>query len=400
VKLLFLTWDGPGTTYHETLFMPLLDAARRPGDTVEHVQLTWDADERTGRLERLAPSMGMTFRAWPVPRSGLRWLAPVVLLRLSIWTARRIRAGEVDTVLARSTLPAAATLLARRLAGDRFDFVFDADGLEADEKVEFGAWSSRGPAYKLFAFIERTAVRRAAVVLVRTGRAATILQARAKVPASRFEVVSNGKDAAEYEPLTERERLQIRADLGVGNREPLLVYVGSIGPQYRLDLMVATVAKLLDRHPEARWLVITPEQHQKQVQAACANLPAGSVIILEAAPSAVPRYLAAADLGLAYRSPTRSQQAVAPIKVGEYLLCGVPVVSSRGVGDLDRLARERALLAVDDEDAPARVVTWLIDEIMVDREGYRDDARRLGMAEFSLERGADDYRRAFDRLAG
>src|SRR5690606_31076769 len=57
-------------------------------------------------------------------------------------------------------------------------------------------------------------------------------------------------------------------------------------------------------------------------------------IILKKVPvSEVSDYLNAADLGFGLRQPTYSMQGVAPIKLGEYLLTGLPVIASKGIGD-------------------------------------------------------------------
>jgi glycosyltransferase involved in cell wall biosynthesis len=396
MRLLFLTWDGPGTTYHETLFVPLLARARRSYDRIALLQLTWGATQRSARISRLAKEHDLSFQAWEVPRGVGKLFAPLVLVRTSLWMARGVGRGRFDTIMARSTLPAAVTLLAALLSRRRFSFIFDADGLEADEKVEFGSWRQGGVAYRCFTIVERAAVRRSDIVLVRTARAAQILAARADVPLDRFLVVSNGKDESQYVPVARAERDRIRAAMEIPAGAPLVAYVGSIGPQYRLEQMVETFDAVRRRSPDARLLLLTPRQHHEQVRAACAELPGGSVTIKEALPAEVPSYLGVADLGLAYRSSTLSQQAVAPIKVGEYLLCGVPVVYTEGVGDLDRLARQRSVLSVANAGDPERVARWFVDEVLPHRNQVREEARMLGVAEFSIRRGASDYRRAFD----
>jgi glycosyltransferase involved in cell wall biosynthesis len=396
MKLLFLTWDGPGTTYHETLFLPLLARARRSRDRIVLLQLTWGSAQRSARIERLAESQDMSYRSFKVPRGAAKLLAPLVLARASLWMATEIRRGRIDTIMARSTLPAAVTLLAGLLARQRFSFIFDADGLEADEKVEFGSWHRGGVAYRLFLAVERAAVRRCDVVLVRTAGAAQILARRAQVSLDRFRVVSNGKDESQYSLVSNDERDRTRAVLGIPVGAPILVYVGSIGPQYRLQQMVASFAAVRNLRPDARLLLLTPGQHHEQIRAACAELPGGSVMIKEVLPAEVPGYLALADLGLALRASTLSQRAVAPIKVGEYLLTGVPVVYTGGVGDLDRLAAERPMLSVDDAGEPEKIARWLVEEILPHRDEVRKEARRLGIAEFSIDQGAADYRRAFE----
>ena len=46
----------------------------------------------------------------------------------------------------------------------------------------------------------------------------------------------------------------------------------------------------------------------------------------------------------ALRRSSFSMRAVAPIKLGEYLLCGLPALASPGVGDTDAIAADAGLL--------------------------------------------------------
>jgi len=108
-------------------------------------------------------------------------------------------------------------------------------------------------------------------------------------------------------------------------------------------------------------------------------------------PQEVPSELQLSDLGLAFREPSFSQAGVCPIKVGEYLLCGVPVVANGGIGDLDAVLRP----------AFASVVATL-DEGTVRRAGANLDitsldgsaARAAGEDSFSLTRAVQGYRAA------
>lgn len=44
------------------------------------------------------------------------------------------------------------------------------------------------------------------------------------------------------------------------------------------------------------------------------------------------------DVGLNFRRACPSTKAIFPIKISEYLLSGVPVISSKNIGDLDKLS--------------------------------------------------------------
>lgn len=113
------------------------------------------------------------------------------------------------------------------------------------------------------------------------------------------------------------------------------------------------------------------------------------------APHDVRAELGAADLALAFREPSFSQCAVAPIKVGEYLLAGLPVVANLGVGDLEaNLTDEVAVIAptftLEGVQAAARVTAA--------KRFDREVIRQTGAQRFGLNVAVDGYTKGL-RLA-
>jgi glycosyltransferase involved in cell wall biosynthesis len=304
---------------------------------------------------------------------------------------KAVRDFRSELVMPRSLMPALAVLAAggRRLR----PMIFDADGLEADERVDFRGLSRVGPVYRLLRMIERQAVRAAESVLVRTESAAEILSWRASVELNRFHVVTNGRDPAFFRTPTEHERQRARAQLRLDPNTPLLAYVGSIGPQYRLDLVADILAALQQRSAEARLLILTSEP-SSAIDALERHRPGigASTIAVHVESGRIPFLLGAADAGLAFRSEAFSTRAIAPIKLGEYLLCGLPVIGTPGVGN-SRTAIEAGVF-VADRAVPDAAADWLLNDVTPNRESFTRRAREVGLELFSLDRAERDYLKA------
>jgi glycosyltransferase involved in cell wall biosynthesis len=280
--------------------------------------------------------------------------------------------------------------------------VFDADGLPLDERVDFASQLPSGLSHRLLRDVEAQAVRRADVVLTRSSKAVEILHARAGAGTSvgKFYVVSNGRDAELFKPADATESAQVRRDLGLGVNTPLLVYAGSMGPQYCMDEMLRLFALVHDRRPDAHLLVLTGSL--AAVQPAMDKHPqlSGCVTTLTVAAQAVPKYLGCADVGLALRQRSFSMQAVAPIKLGEYLLCGLPVVATAGIGDTAAISADAGVLLHCMDDAELKAATdWFIDSVLPQRENYRKSSRAVGLSRFSLEASALSYQNALEHLS-
>jgi glycosyltransferase involved in cell wall biosynthesis len=116
----------------------------------------------------------------------------------------------------------------------------------------------------------------------------------------------------------------------------------------------------------------------------------------------MPAFLSAADAGLSFRLMAPSQRAASPIKNGEYLACGLPVVTTPGAGDYsDLVVRRRVGVVVEGLDAEAyrraaRSLAALLGEPAI-RERCRQAAvEEVGLQEVVLRR----YATIYDELLG
>jgi glycosyltransferase involved in cell wall biosynthesis len=397
-RVLFVTWDGPQVAYLETLFVPIFKRLARRGVRFHVVQFTWAAESRTTSARNACEAAGIPYRrvrVWRWPKA-LGALVSALLGARAV--ARAARDFRVDAVMPRSHLPGLA-VLASTVRG--LPMVFDADGLPLDEAVEFAGRNPASPVHRFLRDLEAQLVRRAQVVLTRSAAARGILLARggAGTRSDKFHVVRNGRDAALFHPHDAAARSAARAELGIDEVVPLVVYCGSLGRQYCPDEMVRFMEALLQRCPQARWLVLSSQADV--VAAAVAARPdlAGATIFKAVAPAEVPRLLACADLGLALRRPSLSMQAVAPVKLGEYLMCGAPVLATAGVGDTEAIGEGegRLLESLDDAELDA-AAGWLMDRVVPDRNGFRERCAAAGCSAFSLDAVVDAYEDALAAL--
>ena len=383
MSVLYVTWDGPGARYLRSLYLPIFARLSEP---VEVLQATYGESDEVVATRETAERLGVGYRSVLFPR-GASTTATVarggVLLGRSV--ARAVWEDRARLVMARSLVPAAAVM---GVGLPRRRFIFDADGLVADERVEFGSWSRSGLPYAAARAVERRALRAAAVTLTRTARAADVLERRASLPRDSVVVAPNGSDESRFVCLSEDERRATRRRLRVPEDAAVVVYAGGIGPQYHPALM-AHFVRSLRRHRPVFFLILSA--HEEPASGAL-QLSGGVGVHRSVAPSDVPGLVGVADFALAFREPSFSQQAVSPVKVGEYLLAGVPVVTNPGVGDLDEMLDERV-----------SVMTGLTED-EVERAACRaqqsvfsaEEIRAHGLAHFSLSTAVSGYQRALD----
>lgn len=395
MNLLFVTWDGPQTFYLESLFLPIFKRLANEGLHFHVLQFTWANAARIARTREVCEAEGVTYQAITVWRHPVALGSLLTAIKGVLDLRKAIRTHRINVVMPRSTLPALTTLLALR--GKMLPFVFDADGLPLDERVDFSNQSPSSLVHRLLRDIEAESVRRAKVVLTRTSKAADILLARAGAGTmpEKFHVVGNGRDADLFKPMAANARHQVRQRFGLGDDAPLLVYAGSIGPQYCLTEMLQLFGYVRQRRTDAHLLILTgsPSLTTGALTSYPELVPA--ITTLSVSPEVVPEYLAVADLGLALRHPSFSMQAVAPIKLGEYFLCGLPVVATAGIGDTDSISPATGFL-VERMVSPEleKAAEWFVDSVLPQREAFRIHAREIGMSRFSLDACAQSYMNA------
>jgi glycosyltransferase involved in cell wall biosynthesis len=97
----------------------------------------------------------------------------------------------------------------------------------------------------------------------------------------------------------------------------------------------------------------------------------------------VPALVGASDVMLSFIKPAYSKIASSPTKLAEALALGVPVISSAGIGDVDRITRELDAGAVFElsDDSVFETIAAALDEIRAKGgAGLRSRAReRLGL---------------------
>jgi glycosyltransferase involved in cell wall biosynthesis len=286
--------------------------------------------------------------------------------------ARRFVSRGLRLVHARSHVPAlVAHYLWRR---QQVPFVFDLRGRMADEYADAGIWPAGGWMYRQVERWEATFVEEAAGTVVLTDRFGAELQERA----ARLAVIPCAVDLVRFPARP------------AGSSPPFdLVYAGSWSGLYLADEVLRFFVRLRELRPPARMLLLVPRAAELR------GLPAG-VEARTARPEEVPALLATARAGISLRRPGRAQVAASPVKISEYLACGLPVLTSAGVGDLDLLVPQRRVGVVlrgfgegEMREGAASLITLLDDPDVARR------CRAVAEERYALESAVDSYDRLY-----
>ena len=97
-NILFITWDGPQTSYLEGLFLPIFKGLAEHGHRIHVLQFTWANAEIVLRTKAICESAGIPYQSAPVWRKAgsAGPFASAVLGRSHI--LRAIRDWNIDTL--------------------------------------------------------------------------------------------------------------------------------------------------------------------------------------------------------------------------------------------------------------------------------------------------------------
>ena len=312
--------------------------------------------------------------------------------------SRLVKSKQIEMVHARNQIPATIALALKRRFGLRM--IFDVRGLMAEEYVDANHWKKGNVPYRLTKAMESRALQASDGVVTLTEKIWPEIKDWKGLRDRDVihEVVPCCVDLDRFRFL-QSERDRVRAEWSLQDRF-VLVYSGSIGGWYLTDKTADFFVALLKRKPNGHFLWLTGGDKaliEKLMSDRGVNLDQFTVRNVRTAE--VPGYLSAADVGIAFYKPTFSRLATSPVKVSEYLACGLPVIVNAGVGDSDDFVAAQKVGAVvkDFNEGEYDRTLTTIDTLLA--EGIRERSRTAAETYFDVKSvGLERYSRLYEKV--
>lgn len=311
---------------------------------------------------------------------------------------RLVQSKRIEMVHARSHIPATIALRLKRRFG--LKMIFDVRGLMAEEYVDANHWKKGNAPYRLTKAMESRALQASDGIVTLTEK---IWPEIKDWPGLRnrdviHEVVPCCTDLDRF-CFLQSERDRVRAELGLQDRF-VLVYSGSIGGWYLTDKAADFFVALLKRKANGHFLWLTRGDKaliEKLMSDRGVNLNQFTIRNVQTAE--VAGYLSAADVGIAFYKPTFSRLATSPVKVSEYLACGLPVIVNAGVGDSDDFVAAHNVGAVvkDFNEGEYERTLTTIEALLAG--GIRERSRTVAETYFDVKSvGLERYSRIYEKV--
>jgi glycosyltransferase involved in cell wall biosynthesis len=262
--------------------------------------------------------------------------------------------GELRRILLNQEL---ATQLRRRFEHEPPDFIYErgslhatagavlAEGLDVPLIVELNApLALEHSTYRaaglgeLAAQAERWMLARADAVLAVSAPVREYAISLGVAP-ERAHVSPNGVDPCLFQPAPPDP--EVRARMGLGNGGPVLGFVGALRPWHGVEALPELLARLVPRYPDL-WLVIVgdgPRRGALERELRERGLTRHAVFTGSVPHEEVAGLIRQFDVALAPYPKPEHAFYFSPLKLFEYMGCGVPVVAA-ALGQIGEVVRD------------------------------------------------------------
>ncbi len=321
---------------------------------------------------------------------GPSWAKLPLDALLAARTLSVARGAKYDLVQSHEEGAAIGVLVARWL---KVPHLYDMHS-SLPEQLENFRYSRSKLLLSIFRWTERQVVKRSRVVIVICRYLGEVVQ---RIDSgARTVLIENAPGSGETRVLPGSN--PVRAQLGIGDDVPMVLYTGTFEAYQGLDLLFDAMRVALKRVPAARLVLAggRPDQvAQARFDAEKAGVGEATVFAGERPAEEIPQYLDAATVLVSPRSRGKNT----PLKIYQYLRAGRPIVATNLLTHTQVLDAEVAILSEPTSEAFGEAIV----EAIVNRDraaSVSQKAREMAETKFTYEAYLAKVKRSIDMLNG
>ena len=329
-KILVVGMNGdPATTGYATRVLTMLHTLKNMGHEVIFLRF-YPAFKAVESWRSSVGKIGVTLHEIPIPPyARFALLRGIAFLYTNIVVHLTAKFRGIHCIQVETNDSAYAALW---MKWTKTPVIVDFHGAVAEEETFFsGSAPLKNSHWKNYA--EKLALTKAAACFVVAQAMVEHLTKKHQLPASqKCVIVPVNVDEIFFKPTN---RNATRAGMAVNNDEILLTYCGGAQAYQCLNEMHALFALLAPLLPVKLLIISRDLEHFAQRFAEFGN----RIIYRAAAHHEVPGLLAAGDVGLLLRTQELLNFVSCPTKAGEYLACGLPLITTAWAGHAPLLVK-------------------------------------------------------------
>ncbi|KPK40741.1 MAG: hypothetical protein AMJ78_06895 [Omnitrophica WOR_2 bacterium SM23_29] len=303
---------------------------------------------------------------------------------------------RISIVHARSNIPIAIGYVLKTFLPIKL--LYDRRGIMGEDHTEHSGWKKGGLLYQLALGFEGRAIKKSDAIVVLTKKANA--QLKNGIDSSKDILIETVPCCIDLQMFNYDNNQNLKDEMGLAEKF-VLIYSGSVGTYNLLSEMFDFFKEALEVIPNAHFLILT--QHKDTVATLIRqrkDIDSDKTTISYVPQEKLPSFLSFGDAGLVFRRTSPTAIAASPTKFGEYLACGLPVVSTPQIGDLEDIINSNKIGVVltDYSRASYREAINRLLSLLEDRNAVRMRCRKVAEEIFSLDRGVRAYSSIYNNL--
>jgi glycosyltransferase involved in cell wall biosynthesis len=304
---------------------------------------------------------------------------------------RIILSDRIKIIHARGLIPAMIAFMPAKIL--KAELLFDTRGLLADKYVCGGLVAKSTLTYKIMRYCEDFLLRNSEIFTVETESHAEVIRKTQRNLASRMRIIPCCVDMSKF-------------DYRLYNSSPKsdlrLIYLGQVGTWYLLDKMMDFFKIMSQEFSHAHFTFISESDPDVFYSTAKrTGVSEDKIQVKRLDIRDIPSLLSVADAGIFFMNPYKRYNTF-PIKFGEYLACGLPVVTNAGIGDCDEIIRKENVGVVVKKFTSKEYKNAInaLKSLFKNGEALRRRCRVAAEEYCSLAKGVESYLSIYKELAG
>jgi glycosyltransferase involved in cell wall biosynthesis len=348
MKVLYISYDGMTDSLGQSQVLPYLAGLAALGYSITIISAEKPANyaNRKEDIKAFCQENKLQWHPLSYTKKPPIISTLVDIFRLYTLAKKLHRAENFDVLHCRSYIPSLIGLRFKRKFGTKF--IFDMRGFWANERVDGNIWDiAKQPYTSIYNYFKRKEIAfinqaDAIVSLTHVGKAEMLSWRDVQVQETAIHVIPCCVDTDRFNSnLVVSSKLDnVKSQLGL-NGKFVLTYLGSIGTWYMLDEMLDFFKVLKRMVPNAVFLFVTGESEKYiYTQAKRMGVESEDLVVVKSDYADVPRYLSLSNASVFFIKPAYSKKASSPVKQGELMSMGIPIVCNSKVGDTDILVEK------------------------------------------------------------
>ena len=211
--------------------------------------------------------------------------------------------------------------------------IYDGRGAINAEQIEYGVYDKTGLENKIFE-LEKSAVLNSDYRISVSTKLVNYWQKEYNFKSDNYVVIPSSSNNAIKLFNLKRSDFQIQED------DILVVFSGSLSRWHSFSTMLVHFESFLEINSDVKILILSKKNNQITT---LINMYPKRVINKWVSPEKVSDLLILGDYGYVYRESSITNQVASPVKIAEYLSCGLKILISNDLGDYSKIVEENDL---------------------------------------------------------